>query len=244
MALSLGFRHTAFSVASPISAVVGAALPVLVGLHLGERLSPLSLAGVALALPAILAVSVRYGEAEPGPAGSKDRAVSPAPAVVRQASPEGIAQDSAAGLRVAATGHHVAGVLWGVTAGAGFGLALIGLNRAGSGTDLWPLVAAELAAVATVAAAATATGKLALPPSGPRGLAMLSGAIAAAGLFCYYLATHHGPLSVTAVIYAFFPVGTILLARSCSGERLTAVRLAGLGLAATSVGMIVAGGGR
>jgi drug/metabolite transporter (DMT)-like permease len=71
---------------------------------------------------------------------------------------------------------------------------------------------------------------------------MLSGAIGAAGL--YWLATHHGPLSVTAVIYAFFPAGTILLARSCSGERLNAVRLAVLGLAATSVGMIAAGGGR
>jgi drug/metabolite transporter (DMT)-like permease len=131
-----------------------------------------------------------------------------------------------------------------VTAGAGFGLSLTALNRAGSATDLWPLVAAELAAVATAAAIATATGKLRLPPQEARWLAVLSGATAAAGLFCYFLATHDGPLAVTAVIYAFFPAGTILLARVYSGERLTVVRLAGLGLAAASVCMIVAGGGR
>src|SRR4029077_21166305 len=57
MALYLGFRHAAFSIASSISALGSAAFSVLAGVALGEQPSALSLAGIALALPAIVAVS-------------------------------------------------------------------------------------------------------------------------------------------------------------------------------------------
>src|SRR5712691_6521367 len=57
MALYLGFRYAAFSVASSVSAVGTAAFSVLAGLALGEQPGALSLAGIALALPAIVAVS-------------------------------------------------------------------------------------------------------------------------------------------------------------------------------------------
>jgi len=45
------------------------------------------------------------------------------------------------------------------------------------------------------------------------------------------------------VIYSLYPAGTIALARTLSGERLTPVRIAGLGLAAASVVLIAAAGG-
>ncbi|MDR0344329.1 MAG: hypothetical protein LBI49_14705, partial [Nocardiopsaceae bacterium] len=69
MALYLGFRHAAFSVASTLSAVGSAALSVLAGLLFGERPGGLSLAGIALALPAIAAVSASPGRrrTRPGP---------------------------------------------------------------------------------------------------------------------------------------------------------------------------------
>jgi drug/metabolite transporter (DMT)-like permease len=66
MALYLGFRHAAFSVASSVSAVGSAAFAVLAGLLLGERPGALSLVGIALALPAIAAVSVSTGPANNG----------------------------------------------------------------------------------------------------------------------------------------------------------------------------------
>jgi drug/metabolite transporter (DMT)-like permease len=44
------------------------------------------------------------------------------------------------------------------------------------------------------------------------------------------------------VITSLYPAGTILLARVLSGERLTALRIIGLSLAAASVGLIAAGG--
>lgn len=220
MALYAGLRQAPFSVASSVSAVGAAALSVLAGLLLGERPGTLSLVGIALTVPAIIGVSVRRG---PG------------------AEPSG---PCATGCGPGATGRHMAGVIWGLIAGAGFGLSLTALNRAGSGTDLWPLALAELAAVATVACTAAAIGELTLPPTGTRRLAVLTGILGTAGIFCFFLATHQGLLVVTAVIYSLFPAGTIVLARVLSGERLTIIRIVGLGLAAVSVVLIAAGGAR
>jgi drug/metabolite transporter (DMT)-like permease len=56
-ALYLGFRHAAFSVAGPLSAVGAAGFAVLAGLALGERPTAPALAGIILALPAIVGVS-------------------------------------------------------------------------------------------------------------------------------------------------------------------------------------------
>jgi len=49
------------SVLSPVTAVTSAVLPVLVGLALGERLPPLAVVGVVLALGAVVLVSVAPG---------------------------------------------------------------------------------------------------------------------------------------------------------------------------------------
>jgi drug/metabolite transporter (DMT)-like permease len=130
----------------------------------------------------------------------------------------------------------------GLIAGAGFGLSLTGLNRAGSRNDLWPLAVTELAAVVTIAGTAAVMRELSLPPAGTRRPAALTGVFGTLGLFSYFLATHRGLLAVTAVIYALFPAVTILLARAFSGERLTGIRIVGLCLAAASVGLIAVGG--
>ena len=62
MTLYLGFRHAAFSVAGPLSAVASAGFSVLAGLLFGEHPERvLALAGIALALPAIVA-----GVGQPG----------------------------------------------------------------------------------------------------------------------------------------------------------------------------------
>ena len=63
LALYLGFRHAAFSVAGPISAVGAAGFSVLAGLLLGERPTALALTGIVLALPAIVAVSASAASA-------------------------------------------------------------------------------------------------------------------------------------------------------------------------------------
>src|SRR6266702_1308643 len=89
MALYLGFRHAAFSVASSVSAVGTAAFSVLAGLALGEQPG-------ALSLPAIVAVSTparKPGRPGQPPGGSGGPLAAP----------------GRHRFRAAATGRHAAG---------------------------------------------------------------------------------------------------------------------------------------
>src|SRR5580704_15876756 len=63
IALYLGFRYAAFSVAGPLSAVGAAGFSVLAGLLWGERPSTLGLIGSIVALPAIVGVSASAASA-------------------------------------------------------------------------------------------------------------------------------------------------------------------------------------
>ncbi len=208
MTLYLGFRHAAFSVAGPLSAVSSAGFSVLAGLLFGEHPSTLALAGIALALPAIVAVSAGPG-GEPG-----------------SGEP----------------GHQAAGALYGLVAGAGFAVLFIGLNRSGSRHDLWPPVIAQLIGLTALLLVGAVSRQLKPPPRRAAWLAVLAGVTGGAGTACYFIATHEGLLAITAVITSLYPGSTILLARVLLGERLTKIRLAGLGLAAASVALIAVGG--
>jgi drug/metabolite transporter (DMT)-like permease len=219
MALYMGFRQAAFSVAAPVSAVATAGFSVLAGLLFGEHPSGLSLTGIALALPAIVGVSASPGAPESPPG-----------------QPDSGQPDSGH------SGRHAAGVMWGLAAGAGFAVLFIGLNRAGSSRDLWPLVIAQGTGLTAVVAAGVARGDVRLPSPRASGLAVVTGLTGAGGTLCYFIATHAGLLAVTAVITSLYPASTILLARILLGERLTMIRVAGLVLAAASVGLIAVGG--
>lgn len=223
MALYLGFRHAAFSVAGPLSAVSSAGFSVLAGLLFGEHPSGLSLAGIGLALPAIVAVSV-------SPPGRPDEALgSPGP-------------DGPAAAPVDRSRRHAAGVMWGLLAGAGFAVLFIGLNRAGSSRDMWPVAISQVAALAAVSLLGAARRQLRVPTPRVGWLAAGTGVAGATGSICFFIATHAGLLADTAVITSLYPASTILLARVFLGERLTVVRMAGLFLAAASVGLIAVGG--
>jgi drug/metabolite transporter (DMT)-like permease len=218
IALYLGFRYAAFSVAGPLSAVGTAGFSVLAGLLWGERPSPLALAGIALALPAIVGVSAGAGDAE---------------------ADGGTGADEAGGH----LSRPAAGVVAGLIAGACFALLLIGLNRAGSRSGLWPVASAEVAELAVAVAAAALTRNLGRPGGRrTRWLAVITGATGAAGTILYFFASHDGLLAVTAVLTSLYPASTILLARLMLGERLTRLRLAGLVLAGGCVALIAVGG--
>lgn len=236
MALYLGFKYAAFSVASSVSAVGAAAFSVLAGLLFGERPSSLAIAGIALALPAIAAVSVSTDAVSPGLDSDSDSEDPAAPAGGDSAT------DPAGHPRQTPLGRHAAGVVAGLVSGAAFGLFFIGFNQAGSGTDLWPLVAAELGGVVAVVCMAAVTGELGLPSAGTRWYSVLSGITAAVATLTYFLATHRGLLAVIAVISSLYPAGTIVLARVLLTERLTRIRMLGLCLAAASVALIAVAG--
>jgi uncharacterized membrane protein len=223
LALYVGFRHAAFSVAGPLSAVGAAGFSVLAGLLLGERPTALALTGIVLALPAIVAVSASVGTG-PDERGQQ----SPPAAPGRPARPPRT--------------RIPAGVSYGLIAGACFALLFIGLNRAGSGSGLWPVFCGQATALAAVACVAAFTGSLRLPGGRGGWLAAATGTLGAPATILYFLATHRGLLAIAAVISSLYPAVTIMLARVLLGERLTAVRLAGLSLAAASVAVIAVGG--
>ncbi len=217
LALYYGFRHAAFSVAGPLSAVGAAGFSVLAGLLLGERPSALALIGIVLALPAIVGVSAS--------AASGDQAEEPGP-------------ETSGEVR----GQPMAGVAFGLVAGACFALLLIGLNRAGSHGGLWPVAAAQAAELTVILVVAAVTGNIRRPGARQGMLAAICGATGAAGTILFFFATHQGFLAVTAVLTSLYPAVTIVLARTLLGEKLTVLRLAGLGLAAVCVALIAAGG--
>lgn len=228
LTLYLGFRHAAFSVAGPLSAVAAAGFSVLAGLLMRERPSALDLIGIALALPAIVGVSVSVRAR----AGADEAA----------GQPPGSAGPAGGAGRPARKARVPAGVTYGLIAGAGFGLLFIGLNRAGSGSGLWPVFCGQAAALSAMICIAVFTGDLHLPERRSVWLAGLTGGTGAPATILYFLATHRGLLAVTAVITSLYPAVTIMLARVLLGERLTATRLAGLSLAAVSVALIAVGG--
>ena len=220
LALYLGFRQAAFSVAGPISAVGAAGFSVLAGLLLGERPTALALIGIVLALPAIVGVSASAASAEPASA---------------TAEPASAASSATAG-------RPIAGAALGLVAGACFALLFIGLNRAGSGSGLWPVAATQVTELIAALAVAVATRNVRLPGARARLLAVITGAAGAAGTILFFFASHEGFLAVTAVLTSLYPAVTIVLARTVLGERLTGLRLAGLTLAAACVALIAVGG--
>ncbi len=248
IALYLGFRYAAFSVAAPLSAVGTAGFSVLAGLLWGERPSTLALTGIALALPAIIGVSASAGQGkeEKGvPAGAGERegeGAIPAGADDAEYGTGGAGQVTREDRIRGHADRPAAGVAAGLVAGACFALLLIGLDRAGPGSGLWPAAAAEVAELAVAAAAAAVTRNLRLPRGRPGWLSVFAGVTGAAGTVFYFYATHSGLLAVVAVLTSLYPASTIVLARITLGERLTGLRLAGLLLAGGCVALIAAGG--
>ena len=266
LALYVGFRHAAFSIAGPISAVGAAGFSVLAGLLLGERPTPLALTGIVLALPAIVgtAASAANGTAARAANGTAASAASAdGEPPEEETAAETAAAAAAAEGRPAAAPSPATGVAAGLVAGACFSLLFIGLDRAGSGAGLWPVAATTVAELIVALAVAAATRNVRLPGTrrpgtrrpgtrrpgtrrrgarGPRLLAVMAGAAGAAGTISFFFASHQGFLAVTAVLTSLYPAVTIVLARTMLGERLTKLRLAGLTLAAACVALIAVGG--
>ena len=120
-------------------------------------------------------------------------------------------------------------------------MLFIGLNRSGSGHDLWPLVIAQLTGLMAVGLIAAVSRDLKPPP--PRAGWLASWPASPAGRYPPATSSRHtGPARRHGCHHVATPGSTILLARVLLGERLTRTRLAGLGLAAASVALIAVGG--
>jgi len=133
------------------------------------------------------------------------------------------------------------GLLEGVLAGIGFGVLFAGLGQVPEGAGLWPLCLAEVAAVLTTLVAALALGGDPRPRGGLEWWGLASGLLAAAAGLAFLLATHHGLLSVSAVLVSLYPAFTVLLAALVLREHIHRAQAWGLGLCAVAVVLVAAG---
>jgi drug/metabolite transporter (DMT)-like permease len=217
-AIGIGFFYYALAggtmgLVAPLTALIGAAIPSIVGLLSGDLATPPILAGLALALTAVVLISIPD-----------------APQVLPEAGvqPRGRAREL---LLILAAGLGFAGFFLGVDQA----------HLAGGGT-LWPLLGVRVGGVAVAGLAFTAVlvrgGGDTLRV---RRRAVVPLLLAAAGdlggnLF-YILANESGPLAVAVVLSSLYPVVTAMLARVFLRERLTRLRL--LGVVAAIVGIVL-----
>jgi len=124
------------------------------------------------------------------------------------------------------------GVVPGLIAGVGFAVLFIALDRAGDGAGLWPVAVGQCAAFAVITAVAVAWRPASARPSWT---AVWPGVFGGSATALYFLATHHGSLSVAAVITSLYPAITIGLAGAILHERTTRVQNAGLVLCGAAV---------
>lgn len=207
----------------------------LIGFYAALAAGPMSVVAPVSALMAtVLPVGIALASGErPGPAVLAGSAVCLVAIALISLEPEGPA--AADPDMVPRTRR---GLLYGLAAGAAFGLFFVFVKNAGHAAGLWPLAVARGAGVLAIAVAAACTGTRPLrwrPDQGVFALAVVSGAVDAVANICYVLATRSGLFSLAVVLTSLYPAMTVLLARVVLGERMRGLQRAGLVLAAIGV---------
>jgi len=208
-ALAIG----AMGVVAPTTAVCAVGLPVLVAVTLGERPSTLALAGIALALVAIVLVSR-------SPAGDT--------------SPEG-----AIGTSVLRR-HFPPGFGLALLSGVAIGVFFLALARTHAAAGLWPLLAARGTSASLFLALVWFGGRPARMDAVTWTIVLLAGALDMAANVFYLLATRGAPLTGVVTLASLYPASTVLLARLVLGERLGRWQAVGVICALMAVALIVA----
>ena len=124
-------------------------------------------------------------------------------------------------------------------AGTAFGFFFIALARTHADAGLYPLLGMRVTSVAVLAAAALLLRRpLGVARPGARTVVrtvVLAGALDMLANVAYVLAAHAGALSVVAVVTSLYPAGTVALAAVVLHERLVRVQWAGVTVALAGV---------
>jgi drug/metabolite transporter (DMT)-like permease len=140
-----------------------------------------------------------------------------------------------------AVGGSAAGLFDGVLAGAGFGVLFAALGQVPEGSGYWPVMAAQIVSLISVAVAAVLLGGDPRPRQREEWWGIAAGLLATLAVVGFLLARHEGLLSVAAVLTSLYPAFTVLLATVLLGERLHRSQSVGLALCAVSVACVAAG---
>jgi drug/metabolite transporter (DMT)-like permease len=141
-----------------------------------------------------------------------------------------------------ATSPASGGVLDGTLAGLGFGSLFAALGQIPDSAGLLPLALNQLVGAAVIVALALATRAAWLPRDRPALIGILCGALGVAATIAFLVATHHGDLSVSAVLTSLYPAFTIILAATVLKEHIHKAQAVGLVLCAAAVALVAGGG--
>ncbi|XRQ12529.1 EamA family transporter [Actinomadura welshii] len=198
-----GISQGNVSVAVPVSAVGGVALPVVAGVvFLGDRPSAPAWAGIAVVLPALWLVS-RSRSAE------RTR--------VRAAALNGLVASCGIGVQYLALAQ----------AGDEAGIWPVAAGRVAAVLALAPMIAPVLAPV-PVSGSREQPPERRSPPGAVLLWATLHGTLAAAALVLYLLATREQLVVIAVVLSSLYPVVPVLFGVTALRERLSAAQCAGL----------------
>jgi drug/metabolite transporter (DMT)-like permease len=129
----------------------------------------------------------------------------------------------------------------GVLAGVGFGGLFACLGQVHDGAGFWPLVLNQVVGVIVVAIAATLVHAPWLPRHRPAWGGALAGILGGIATWAFLLATHHGLLSVSAVLTSLYPAFTVLLAAIVLREHVHRLQAWGLALCGVAVVLVAMG---
>jgi drug/metabolite transporter (DMT)-like permease len=133
------------------------------------------------------------------------------------------------------------GIRDGILAGLGFGLLFTCLGQVPDGAGYWPLVLNQVVGVAVIGAVATVLGAAWVPRTRPAWGGLLAGVLGGVATLSFLLATHHGLLSVSAVLVSLYPAFTVVLAGVVLREHIHRAQAWGLALCAVAVVLVAAG---
>ena len=200
------------AVVAPTTAVCAVTIPVVVSVLLGERLVPLTLAGIGLGIASIVLVSQQKSQAQP------------------ERQEQALSETRRSGVGTA------------LASGVAIGFFFLTLAQTESDAGMWPILVARLVSVTLFAVLAMAQRISIRMPAPMVALALVCGVIDMAANALYLLAARQGPLSIVVTLSSLYPASTVLLARVVLAERLNWLQVFGVGCALAAVVLIVSGG--
>ncbi len=229
LGISLLYRGLAIgrmSLVSPITAVIAAIIPFVTGLLLRERPSSFAIAGVGIALLAVVFVSSTEMPGQPASNAAPGFVGTPLVSKNPNAMRTWLLQP---------------GLFEAALSGIGIGLFYVFLAHTHAQAGMWPLAGARLSSASILTAIALITRRSVLPNSGGWGPIAIAGVLDMFANACYLLATRHGLLAIVAVLASLYPASTVLLARIVLHEKLSALQLVGVACALVAIALIAVG---
>ena len=141
----------------------------------------------------------------------------------------------------AGVGGNAAGLADGMLAGLGFGLLFVAMGQVPDSAGYGPVAVAQAVSIPAIILTAVALRERWLPTRRSEAWALLAGLLATAAVLCFLLATHHGLLTVAAVMTSLYPAFTVLLAATVLREHIHRGQAAGLVLSGVAVALVAAG---